>query len=159
VSSEETEQSEKIAEQLGAFTVRHGALPSAGGYMRLLLIEPDPSIRARLTRQLTRATGEVVDVKQAGSLSAALDYLRSNSVDAVITALKLPEASGGAIVRALLAHHETLPIVLAIRRTEHAEMLASLSEGADDFIDKGLRTRSSARRPAVNWHTWPNTTA
>ncbi len=107
--------------------------------MRVLVLEPDLVVGARLNRQLLRAGGATLIVDTAISLAAGLEILRSRPIDIVVSALDLPDAAGSAVVRALLAEDEALPIVLAVERSKQDDMLESLGEGAEDFIDKGLR--------------------
>ncbi|MBI5247535.1 MAG: response regulator [Elusimicrobia bacterium] len=74
----------------------------------------------------------------AESAESALDYLRANRVDAIITDWDLPKMSGIVLVKALRSHPstKTLPIIVVSGRTGPGYMDIAVKAGASDYYSK-----------------------
>lgn len=78
------------------------------------------------------------NVSYAASATAALDYLKENDVDLVISDVRMPGIDGFEFcqhARALWAN-EFVPIILLTGNESEFEMVKGLDSGADDFIVK-----------------------
>jgi len=101
--------------------------------MRLLVVEDDSGLVAALHEGL-RARGFAVD--RAASAERALDLLRVNPYDLVTLDLGLPGMDGIAMLRALRAKGNALPVLVLTARGEVADRVGGLDAGADDYLQK-----------------------
>jgi len=116
---------------------------------RILVIDDEPAI-AEALRPVLEATGFKVTAAET-----AADGLRSateNGADVVLLDLGLPDADGKEIISKLRDLGSLAVIVLSARHQE-AEKVASLDEGADDYVNKPFgieelmaRIRAAMRR-------------
>lgn len=75
---------------------------------RICLIDDDPIVRDALSLGLSDAG---FDVMVAPGAAAALDMMGRDSVDAVVTDMKMPGFDGGALIAALRERWPELPVV------------------------------------------------
>src|SRR5262245_32952759 len=101
--------------------------------MRLLVVEDDSGLVAALHEGL-RARGFAVD--HAASAERALDLLRVNPYDLVTLDLGLPGMDGIAMLRALRAKGNVIPVLVVTARGEVADRVGGLDAGADDYLQK-----------------------
>lgn len=115
----------------------------------ILVIDDEPAI-AEALRPVLEATGfRVAAVETAAD---GLRFASENSVDVVLLDLGLPDADGKEIISRLQGLGNLAVIVLSARHQE-AEKVASLDEGADDYVNKPFsmeellaRIRAAMRR-------------
>lgn len=122
--------------------------------MKILIVEDNPRLRSLVGEHLAGA-GLVVD--EVGTGEDCLAALSTNSYDALLLDLGLPDADGAQILRE--ARERTsgrLPIVIITARDELSERVRLLNAGADDFIVKpfdmaelAARVRAVLRRPGT----------
>ena len=117
--------------------------------LRILVIDDEPAIADAL-RPVLEATG--FEVAAAETAAAGLRYASENSVDVVLLDLGRPDADGKEIISRLQSLGSLAVIVLSARHQE-AEKVASLDEGADDYVNKPFsieelmaRIRAAMRR-------------
>jgi len=122
--------------------------------MRILLVEDDPTLNSVVATFLRRA-GFAVDVATDGA--SASRHARSNQYDAVVLDLRLPDADGMTLCRALRANHSDARVIMATARDGIDDRVAGLDSGADDYLVKPYalaelvaRLRALLRRPATN---------
>ena len=115
---------------------------------RLLLVDDEPQFIRALTPGLNAAGYEVV-TRETGT--SALGQLATDSFDAVLLDLGLPDMDGKDVIRRVREWSSVPIIVLSARNMEEEKVLA-LDAGADDFVNKpfGLpellaRVRASMR--------------
>ena len=115
----------------------------------ILVIDDEPAI-AEALRPVLEATG--FRVAAAETAADGLRYASENSVDVVLLDLGLPDADGKEIISKLQSLGNLAVIVLSARHQE-AEKVASLDEGADDYVNKPFsieelmaRIRAAMRR-------------
>ena len=101
--------------------------------MRLLLVEDDTMI-GEAVLDLLRAEHYAVDWVRDGALADAA--LRSETYDLVLLDLGLPRLDGLAVLRALRARKQRLPVLVATARDSVRERIAGLDAGADDYVLK-----------------------
>lgn len=125
--------------------------------MRLLLVEDDPMLGAAI-RQGLQQDGHAVDWARtrAEADTAWLASLKfSQTYDAVILDLGLPDGAGVDLLRKARARQVRTPVLIATARDRVADRVAGLDAGADDYMVKpididelGARLRALARRHA-----------
>jgi len=120
--------------------------------MRLLLVEDDPMI-GEAVRELLRGAHYAVDWVRDGD--TADSALRSENYDLLLLDLGLPRRDGLAVLTALRARRQTLPVLIATARDAVADRIAGLDAGADDYLVKPFdgdellaRLRALTRRGA-----------
>ncbi len=102
---------------------------------RILIVEDDVDIANLVERYLRRA-GHDADVVGAGD--RALASARQRVPDLVVLDLMLPGLDGMEVCRTLRrdAATRTVPIIMLTARSEEADRIAGLQEGADDYVTK-----------------------
>lgn len=115
----------------------------------ILVIDDETSI-AEALRPVLETKG--FKVATAETAADGLHYASENSVDVVLLDLGLPDADGKEIISKLQSLGNLAIIVLSARHQE-AEKIASLDEGADDYVNKPFsieelmaRIRAATRR-------------
>lgn len=76
---------------------------------RILIVEDDPSVRASLSLYLEHAGFDVVAVAE---LRRALELIRRELFDLLVTDLDLPDGTGLELVETARAHRPKLPAIL-----------------------------------------------
>ena len=127
-----------------------GASPDAA--MRIILIEDDPMIGKAVRQGMVQA-GFAVDWVTDGRLAEI--SLAHGVYDLAILDLGLPRHDGLAILAALRAAGNSLPVLIATARDTVPERIAGLEAGADDYVLKPFdldeliaRVRALLRRHA-----------
>lgn len=115
----------------------------------ILVIDDEPAIADAL-RPVLEAKGFNVAARETAA--AGLRYASENSVDVVLLDLGLPDADGKEIISKLQELGPLAVIILSARHQE-LEKVASLDEGADDYVNKPFsieelmaRIRAAMRR-------------
>jgi two-component system, cell cycle sensor histidine kinase and response regulator CckA len=105
--------------------------------LRVLLVEDEAADALVLEHALAHIGIPANTVVRASSLVQALPHLSDPAVGLAIVDLGLPDSSGPATVRTLREHNPDLPLIVISGAHEAANALASLKEGADDYLVKG----------------------
>ncbi len=100
---------------------------------RILIAEDEPRLSSFLEKGL-RAAGYTTTVCDDGVRAAAL--ARSEDFELLILDIGLPGQDGFAVLRALRAREERLPVLILTARDEVTDMVAGLDHGADDYVTK-----------------------
>jgi DNA-binding NarL/FixJ family response regulator len=117
----------------------------------VLLVDDHELIRQGLRRNFERDEGFEV-VGEAGSGAEAEAMVESLSPDVVIMDVRLPDASGLEVTRALRAKHPTLGIVVLTMYAGDEQVIGALDAGASAFIPKSAPAQevmAAARHAAV----------
>lgn len=110
--------------------------------MKILLVEDEPAIREPLARLLASEGWQVLC---AGTQAQAMELLETNTPDAALIDLGLPDGDGFAVSRAVRAAGDAAILILTAR-TDEWSAVQSLEGGADDYIEKPLRARELIAR-------------
>lgn len=111
--------------------------------MRLLLVEDDAELSARLARRLTDA-GFAVDAVQDGDNAAIWPDL--GDFAALVLDLGLPHLPGLDVLRHWRASGIRTPVIILTARSSWQEKVEGLNAGADDFVVKPVRSEELIAR-------------
>jgi DNA-binding response OmpR family regulator len=118
---------------------------------RILIAEDEPRLSSFLERGL-RSAGYSTTVCDHGTRCAAI--ARDGEFDLLILDVGLPGQDGFAVLRALRARGEKLPVVILTARDEVVDTVTGLDSGADDYMTKPFvfeellaRVRARLRAP------------
>ncbi len=122
--------------------------------MHILVAEDDGDIADLIAFYVGKAGWTAHTVANG---SAALDFMKTQPVDAVVLDVMMPGISGLEVCRSLRADSATaaVPIIMVTARGEEADRILGLDLGADDYITKPFspnelvaRLRALTRRVA-----------
>jgi two-component system, OmpR family, KDP operon response regulator KdpE len=99
---------------------------------RILLVDDEPHLVRTLSINL-RARG--YDVKAAGDGRSALQAFHDERPDLVVLDLGLPDLDGVHVLRRLREVSD-VPVIVLSARTDSADKVEALDEGADDYVTK-----------------------
>jgi len=109
---------------------------------RILLVEDD----ARLATMVAEYLGEAgFRTTRAASGAAAMQLAASESFDAMILDLMLPDADGLDICRSLRARSD-MPVLMLTARGDPLDRVVGLELGADDYLPKPFEPRELLAR-------------
>lgn len=118
--------------------------------MRILIVEDDPMLFDGLSVGLGLA-GFTVDA--VATCEEAFTALETQSYDALVLDLMLPDGSGLDILSSLRRRKDATPVLLLTARDHVPDRIAGLDAGADDYVGKpfdldelAARVRAVARR-------------
>ncbi|MEW5797705.1 MAG: response regulator [Bacteroidota bacterium] len=102
---------------------------------KILVVEDDRNIKELVIFKLKNSG---FTVATAGNGLEALEFLKSNSVDLIITDVMMPLMSGKELIIALKQNPATkeIPTIMLTSRTLEKEVVEGLSLGAEDYIKK-----------------------
>jgi two-component system copper resistance phosphate regulon response regulator CusR len=100
---------------------------------RVLIVEDEPRLASFLEKGL-RSAGLTTTVADDGLRGAAL--ARDEDFDLVLLDVGLPGQDGFAVLRAMRARGERLPVIMLTARDEVDDTVAGLDGGADDYVTK-----------------------
>lgn len=101
--------------------------------MKILVVEDEPRLAELLRRGLSEE-GHMVDV--CGTAAHAITQARAIDYDAMVLDWMLPDQDGLAVVRAVRARGQSLPVLFLTARSQLGERVLALRSGADDFLVK-----------------------
>ncbi|HSB72619.1 MAG TPA: sigma-54 dependent transcriptional regulator [Candidatus Methylomirabilis sp.] len=99
----------------------------------ILVVDNEPSVRMTLTMLLK---GRGHPVQEAGDGRSALDFLRSEAVDLVITDLKMPEVSGLDVLRETKVLSPETEVILLTGHGTIESAVEAMRLGAFDYVTK-----------------------
>ncbi|AMT70644.1 transcriptional regulator [Mycobacteroides immunogenum] len=100
---------------------------------KVLMVDDDPDVRNSVARGL-RHSG--FDVRVAVDGRDALTQLAADEPDALVLDVQMPELDGVAVVTALRALGNDIPICVLSARDTVNDRIAGLEAGADDYLTK-----------------------
>jgi chemosensory pili system protein ChpA (sensor histidine kinase/response regulator) len=103
--------------------------------LRLLLVDDSVSVRKVVGKMLARAGYEVVTANDGQD---AIDILRQQAFDVVLTDLEMPRVNGYELIEDLRRRYnnDTLPIVVMTTRAGEKHMNLALELGANNYLTK-----------------------
>jgi signal transduction histidine kinase len=123
-------------------------LPLVGaphGWRPRVLIADD---NADMRDYLGRILGQGYDVTTVADGRAALEEVRTNTPDLVLTDVMMPNIDGFGLLAAIRADeaHRSLPVIILSARAGEEARIEGLSAGADDYIAKPFSAREMIAR-------------
>ena len=101
--------------------------------MRVLLVEDDQMLALGIKQGLATA-GYVVDAVE--SAETALDAMTSDSFDAAIIDIGLPQMNGMELTQRMRQRGQTMPVLMLTARDALHDRVQGLDAGADDYMVK-----------------------
>jgi DNA-binding response OmpR family regulator len=108
----------------------------------VLAVDDDPSIRELVTHYLGDSEIQVTALESGHGVAEALSR---NAIDLLILDLRLPGEDGLEIARCVRASSR-VPILMLTARTEEADRVMALENGADDYVTKPFSPRELLAR-------------
>ena len=101
--------------------------------MRILVVEDEPTLAAQLAEGIT-TVGYVVDVAHNGVDGNFMGD--TESYDAVVLDIGLPQMDGVTVLKKWRASGRTMPVLILTARDTWREKVAGIDAGADDYLTK-----------------------
>lgn len=102
---------------------------------KILVVEDDSNIEHLVTFKLKNSGYQVFN---AGNGVEALEFLKKNTVDLIVTDVMMPIMDGKELVMALKKNPKTksIPTIMLTSRTLEKEIVEGFSLGVEDYIKK-----------------------
>jgi len=110
-------------------------MSAAGTLPSILVIEDEPQIR-RLIRLTLESSGFRVD--QAANGEEGLARFSTDSPEAIVLDLGLPDTDGIEVLKAIRTR-STVPVLILTVRSGEQDVISCLNAGADDYLMKPFR--------------------
>ncbi len=111
--------------------------------MRVLVVEDEPNLSRQLRRNLEQA-GYAVDHAPDGEEGLFLG--ETESYDAVVLDLGLPEIDGLEVLRRWRSAGRRMPVLVLTARDSWSDKVTGLDAGADDYLAKPFETEELVAR-------------
>jgi DNA-binding NtrC family response regulator len=102
---------------------------------RILIVDDDPGQRSLLDSFLT---SQALNTVTADSGERALEVLRTQPVDMMISDVRMPGLSGLETLRLARQEHATLPILLVTAYADIRDAVGAIRDGAVDYLAKPI---------------------
>ena len=106
------------------------------GFKRILVVDDEENARMALSKILTHDGYEVASAKNGLD---ALNFLRSNGVELIITDLNMPEMDGLMFLRELNRSHPASNVIMITAYGEVESYLEAMTLGAFEYINKPVK--------------------
>ena len=103
---------------------------------RILVVDDEENARLALSTILSR---EGYDVVSAVNGTDALAFLRSKTVDLIITDLNMPEMNGLTFLRELNRSHPSCDVIMVTAHGEVESYLEAMTLGVFEYINKPVK--------------------
>ena len=103
------------------------------GLATVLVVEDDQTLREALCDTLNLSGYRVMAAKDART---ALDILRREAVNMVVTDVQMPEMDGHALLQQIKAERPQLPVLLMTAYGTVKNAVAAMRDGASDYLVK-----------------------
>ena len=111
---------------------------------RILVLEDEENIRSFLVLNLKRAGYEVIEAETG---EEALEKYRANTdISVAILDVMLPGIDGYEVCRAMRAEGYQAGVIMLTARTQEADKVNGLMNGADDYVTKPFSVVELAAR-------------
>jgi excisionase family DNA binding protein len=115
---------------------RGTAPPAAGTTPRILVADDEEAIRELLARTLALAE---YDVRTVGDGQSAIDLLRIERFQLLITDLRMPGVDGLAVIRAARRLSADMPVVIITGFSSEASAIEAVNLGVSGYLTKPFR--------------------
>ena len=135
---------DRIAGETGTFA------NEKNGHIRILIVDDSSGMRMIVRRALKQAGFEGNNVLEADSAITALEILRSEEIDLVLTDWNIPEMSGLELMEAVNSEDIGIPIGVVSSRSSAEMIEAARRAGAKVHVDKAVHSRHVSRSTGSN---------
>jgi CheY-like chemotaxis protein len=107
--------------------------------VRVLLVEDEPANRALVRAIIARAdptTVPEIHLLEAATMADARSFLASESLDAVLVDVRLPDGNGLDLIGEIRARDGEVKVIVVSASVLPAERASALATGADGFLAK-----------------------
>jgi two-component system response regulator (stage 0 sporulation protein F) len=104
---------------------------------RILVIDDDPHFLRVLSRILS---GESFQVNAAASVPEAVELLRSNTFDVIISDLRMPESDGLTLLQTVRKTGNEVPVIMLTAYGEVDSYLEAMNAGANEYLNKPIKS-------------------
>ncbi|MCP5107994.1 MAG: sigma-54-dependent Fis family transcriptional regulator [bacterium] len=101
--------------------------------LKILIIDDDPSIRNMLAIVLKKSGYEVTSTESGKS---ALERLRKETFDLVISDIKMPDISGIELLKKIKTINPEIPVILITAFASANDAVEAMKLGAEDYVTK-----------------------
>jgi PAS domain S-box-containing protein len=108
--------------------------------LRVLYVDDEPAL-LELSRKFLQKHGDF-EVDLLTSAKVALEHLKTNQYDAIISDYQMPEMDGITFLRQLKTSGNTTPFIIFTGRGREEVVIEALNEGADFYLQKGCEPKS-----------------
>lgn len=105
-------------------------------YKRILVVDDEENARVALSKILVH---DGYEVSSASNGLEALNFLRSNEVELIITDLNMPEMNGLMFLRELNRSHPASNVIMITAYGEVESYLEAMTLGAFEYINKPVK--------------------
>lgn len=116
--------------------------PTAGGLVRLVVVDDEDSARRAVAHGLRAAGYEVLE---AADGTTGLAIILEGGIDLVVLDLRLPGIDGETVL-ATLRRSSDVPVIVISSKRHEDDRVAVLDLGADDYLVKPFTVRELAAR-------------
>jgi PAS domain S-box-containing protein len=113
----------------------------------VLVVEDEPACRTALKTMLEKHKAKV---HTANSAEEAIDFLRKNSVDVLLSDIILPGISGIDMLKQIRGFSPDIPVIMITGHGSLETAVSALKLGAQDYLLKPVRDSSSLWRTVHN---------
>lgn len=109
---------------------------TAGGELKVLLVEDNPAEAHLIRDVLGRARGYRFAVDHVQRMQAALERLPAGGLDVILLDLFLPDAGGLPLFREVHRHAPHIPVIILTNMQDEEVAATAVREGAQDYLLK-----------------------
>lgn len=114
-------------------------MSAASGSLHVLHVDDEPDF-AEMAADFIRREDARFDIETATSADTALDQLRENNVDCVVSDFEMPGKNGIEFLRTIREEHPDLPFILFTGKGSEEVASDAISAGVTDYLQKDSGT-------------------
>ncbi|MFZ4402895.1 MAG: response regulator [Pseudobdellovibrionaceae bacterium] len=99
----------------------------------ILIVDDDLDLLESITYEIKRNFSTVFTADRA---QKAIEIIKNNSIDCVITDYRMPEMNGLDFIDFLQKNHPSLPVILVTGNGSDREVIAAIEKGLFEYLDK-----------------------
>ncbi|MEN8152685.1 MAG: sigma-54 dependent transcriptional regulator [Acidobacteriota bacterium] len=101
--------------------------------LNILLVDDDPSIRDMLSIVLTKENYNVLIAENGKS---AIENLKKNKIELIISDIKMPDISGIELLKKIKTVKSSIPVIMITAFASTADAIEAMKLGAEDYVTK-----------------------
>lgn len=106
------------------------------GTEKILIVDDEENARLGLTKLLSQ---QGYDVDSVADGCEALEYLRRNQVNLVISDINMPRMNGLAFLQEIYRHHPSVHVIMITAYGEVESYLEAMNLGAYEYLHKPIK--------------------